>query len=108
MRTLWPIGSVSEETLLFLYSDFASSASEGVLLGAAERAKTFETKTTHLRHMRGLFEVLQDVTISLLSRVRLFPPSKAARPSLCPYSPKCVEGVFYELRLHGVLRSSPP
>ncbi len=29
------------------------------------------------------------------------------RPFLLPYSPKCVEEEFSELRLYGVLRSSP-
>src|SRR5215204_5944360 len=60
--------------------------------------------------MQGLIRVLQGVTISLLSRVRPFPPSKAARPSSCSYSPKCpAEGKFPEvgLPLYGVLRSSP-
>src|SRR5215211_959661 len=28
-------------------------------------------------------------------------------PPYCPYSPKCVEGEFCELRHHGVLGSSP-
>jgi hypothetical protein len=44
MRTHWPSRSVSDETLFFSSQTFASSASEGVLLGAVERAKTFETK----------------------------------------------------------------
>jgi len=41
------------------------------------------------------------------SRARHFSPLQgtAARPSLCPYSPECVEGLFSELRLEGVLGS---
>src|SRR5215203_2113412 len=54
-----------------------------------------------------LIRVLQDVTISLLSRVRQFPPSKAPRPSSCPYSPECMEEEFSKLRIDGVLGGSP-
>jgi hypothetical protein len=108
MRTLWPIGSVSEETLLFLSTQtFSSSASEGiVLLGAAERAKTLETKTTHMRHVRGWIVVLQRVTIQLLSRARQYPPLQGGPAFFLPYSPECVEGEFSELRIDGVLGSS--
>ena|SRR5829696_6842999 len=82
MRTLWPIGSVSDETLLLSLVRSSLAVPQ-----AAERAKTFETNPTHLRYMRGLIGVLQRVTISLLSRVRLFTPSKAARPSSCLIHP---------------------
>ena len=107
MRTLWPIGSVSDETLLFLSSQtFASSASEGVLLGAAERAKTFETNPPHLRYMRGLIGVLQRVTISLLSRVRLFftPPPRRPGLLLVLIHPSAWKA-HCELRPYGVLGS---
>src|SRR5215211_7099353 len=69
MRTLWPIGSVSDETLLLSLVRSSLAVPQ-----AAERAKTFETNPPHLRYMRGLIGVLQRVTISLLSRVRLFTP----------------------------------
>ena len=69
----------------FSSQTFASSASEDVLLRAAERAKTFETKTTHLRYMRGLIGVLQSVTISLLSRVRLFTPLQGGPAFFLPF-----------------------
>jgi hypothetical protein len=34
------------------------------------------------------------------------PPPGATRLFSCPYSPKCLEGVFREVRRHGFLRSS--
>jgi hypothetical protein len=61
-----------------------------VLLGAVERGKTFG-KNTHLQYMQGLIRVLQNVTISLSAGFASLPPSKAARPSSCPYSSKCLE-----------------
>jgi hypothetical protein len=103
MRTLWPIGSVSDETLLLSLVRSSLAVPQ-----AAERAKTFETNPTHLRYMRGLIGVLQRVTISLLSRVRLFTPLQGGPAFLLPYSPECVEGEFSEvgLPLYGVLGSS--
>jgi hypothetical protein len=65
----------------------------------AERAKTFETNPTHLRYMRELIGVLQRVTISLLSRVRLFTPLQGGPAFLLPYSPECVEEEFSEVRI---------
>jgi hypothetical protein len=45
----------------------------------------------------------------------IFAPKRNTLPKVatprsfsCPYSPKCVEGVFSELRLYGVLRSLSP
>ena len=40
-------------------------------------------KNAPLRHMQGLIKALQSVTISLLSRACLYPPSKAARLFSC-------------------------
>jgi hypothetical protein len=86
MRTLWPIGSVSDETLLLSLVRSSLAVPQ-----AAERAKTFETNPTHLRYMRGLIGVLQRVTILLLSRVRLFTPLQGGPAFLLPYSAECVE-----------------
>jgi hypothetical protein len=49
MRTLWPIGSVSDETLLLSLVRSSLAVPQ-----AAERAKTFETNPTHLRYMRAV------------------------------------------------------
>src|SRR5215204_6093202 len=40
------------------------------------------------------------------SVLRLANSSAKLRPASGSYSPECVEGVFYEVRRHGVLRSS--
>ena len=42
--------------------------------GRPSESKTSQINSTHSRYMRGLHRVLQSVTISSLSRVRLFPP----------------------------------
>ena len=45
--------------------------------------------------------VAAEITSGLLG-----PGHRSPGPSPCHYSPECVEGVFCEVRVHGVLRSS--
>ena len=66
---------------------------------SGQRVKTFEIKITHLRHMQGLIRVLQSVTISLLSRVRPFPPLQGSPAFFMP--------LFTEVRGIRILGSWP-
>jgi hypothetical protein len=52
-----------------------------------------------LRYMRGLFRVLQGVTISLLGRVRQFTPLQGGPAFFLP--------LFTQPRRRGILRPSP-
>jgi hypothetical protein len=46
---------------------------------AGIKAHDLREGNAHLRHIQGLIRALQHVTISVLSRACLFPPSEAAR-----------------------------
>jgi hypothetical protein len=80
-----------------LVPKFSSSASERACCSGQQSGLRHSAKYSFAVYARVDQSVTECYDL-VVGRVRQFPPSKAARPSSCPYSPKCVEQKFCELR----------